>query len=671
VATITGRTVNSTLPPCDTPGVATASPGSPDGLSRAAAEVAWHAVTASIAGTPHVRISKDGGRTYPARHARRLPDDPPDQPCAAPVFDPATGTGRMLAFDLDPGRVGRDVHDGAVHHDHELCADLAAEVERQAAELGQLLERLGARYVADVGPTGGRHVFVVFAAALPWLELRDLVRAIALRFAAVDPAPHASLGGQISPPGSRHKSGGWRVLSMPLEDARAAVECPNGPEVWDGLLAEFAAELQQAEVVNHGGTVVNAATGLGHVDNQSRAEVDDAGVPWIPRRGGRAPLGAELEQVARTGRWDRSHYAGRSEARMAIVGSAVARGWQLADVRAAVASGAWKGLAELYARRSEPGRMERLLPLEWRKCAAGISREKNVRHRHTSDLSTRPPADQSGVAAEYGLIREWLTAILCAAEDPERVKGWGGRAIAVRLVLLALGQAAMVSGSSVIEFGTRNLALHSCLSHRTVARVLRLLAGEDDPLIDLVSPRRMARADRWLLRIPDRYADSVRWRRRRGGRIEAAHPVFLVLGGTSALVYQVLDQAEARGADVARAARLSASATSAALRVLAEQGLAERGPGGWRRGPVALAAVAESIGAAHLQREREARYKLDRESWRARLRAYQGARQLRTSARDGWWSLDDGDEYDEMCRWPVLSDDFVRGPPSAAARESA
>jgi hypothetical protein len=46
-----------------------------------------------------------------------------------------------------------------------------------------------------------------------------------------------------------------------------------------------------------------------------------------------------------------------------------------------------------------------------------------------------------------------MTAILCAAEDPERVRGWGRRAIAVRLVLLALGQAAMVSGSSTIEFG--------------------------------------------------------------------------------------------------------------------------------------------------------------------------------------------------------------------------
>ena len=50
----------------------------------------------------------------------------------------------------------------------------------------------------------------------------------------------------------------------------------------------------------------------------------------------------------------------------------------------------------------------------------------------------------------------------------------------------------------------------------------------------------------------------------------------------------------------AEAARLSASATSAALRVLAGQGLAERGPDGRRRGLAALAGVAESTGAADL-----------------------------------------------------------------------
>ena len=635
----------------------------PDALSRAAAEAAWRLVTPSIAATPHVRVSRDGGRTFPARHARPLSNDPPGQPATVAVYDPGSATGRMLALDLDPSRIriSADVDDRAVQYGHEHRAEPAAEVAAQVASIAGLVTRYGGQVLADVSPSGGRHVYVLFAAALPWRELRDLGRAIALRFPAVDPAPMASLGGQISPPGSRHKSGGWRLLTPPPGDARAAAEHPNGPEVWAALLAEFAAELQQVERAPES-----------HGDDRAVPELDDAGVPWIPHLGGRAPLAAGLDQVARTGRWDRSRYPGRSEARMAVLAAAAARGWQLADVRAAVGSGAWKGLAQLYERRSEPGRMARLLPGEWRKATGFVSGEKNIRHRPTSNSTSRPPTDSDGLSAEYGLIRQWMTAVGCAVEDPERVRRWGGRVIAIRLVLLALGQAAMVSGSSVLEFGCRNLALHAALSHRTVARVLELLRNEPDPLIDLVSRRQAARADRYQLRIPAAYAGSVRWRRRRAGRVDAIHPAFLVLGGVAGLVHQVLDGTETRGAEVARTARLSPPATSAALRVLAEHGLAERGPGGWRRGGAVLDDVAASTGAADLQREREARYKQDRESWRARLAQYQAARHRPASERDGWLSLDDPDEYDfAACRWPVLAADAVRGPPSEDVRDSA
>ena len=611
-----------------------------------------------MAGTPHVRVSRDGGRTYPARHARPLPAEPPGQPCTVPVYDPGTGTGRMLALDLDPARVGRDVHDAAVQDRHERGAGLAGEVRAQAESLAGLVSRCGGQVLADVSPSGGRHLFILFAAPLPWLELRDVARALALRFPAIDPAPMCSLGGQISPPGARHKSGGWRLLSTPLSEAREALERPNGPEVWDGLLTELAAELRLAAPLQPAGDVPDGA------------ELDGGGIPWVPRLGGRAPLGAELEHVARTG----DHRGrGRSEARMAVLTAAAARGWQLADVHAAIASGAWRGLGRLYERPSEPGRMDRLLPAEWRKTIAFVTGEKNLRHRPTSDRTSRPPVPEPALAAEYGLIRQWLTAVPAALEDPERVRRWGGQVIAVRLVLLALGQAAMVSGSSVVEFGCRNLALHSALSHRTVARVLVLLRDEPDPLVDLVSRRQAARADRYQLRIPDAYADSVRWRRRHAGRVESAHPVFLALGGTAALAYQALDSAEARGAEVARAARLSPSAVSAALRILAEHGLAERGRRGWRRGTAVLDDVAEATGAASRHRERAERYRQDRESWRARLRQYASARSALVAPRDGWLGLDDEDEWAAMLlsRWPVLSDDFVRGPPATWSRDSA
>ena len=240
--------------------------------------MAWRSLVPALAATPHIRISKDGGRTYPARHARPLPAEVPDQPCTVPVYDAGSASGRLLALDLDPGR---------------------GDVDRQADELGQLLERLSARYIADVATsTGGRHVLIPLAAAMPWRELRDLARAIAARFSAVDPAPMCSLGGQISPPGARAKRGGWRVLSTPVDIALEAVEHPNGPETWAAFLTEFAAELQQVE---------------DRPTLSISAELDGDGVPWVPRLGGRANLSPELDRVARTGRWDRSRHAGRSD----------------------------------------------------------------------------------------------------------------------------------------------------------------------------------------------------------------------------------------------------------------------------------------------------------------------------------------------------------------------
>ena len=218
MATIHGQRASSLLPSPDTPSSAEAfSARSHADETAQSARSAWRSVTHSIAGTPHIRLSKDGGKSYPARHARPLPAEPPDQPCTVPVYEPASATGRMLALDLDPGRAGRDVNDDAVQHNHELHADLADGVRAQAEALAGLVARCGGQVLADVSPSGGRHVYVLFAAALPWLELRDVTRALALRFPAIDTAPMSSLGGQITPPGSRGKRSGWRLLTMPIE----------------------------------------------------------------------------------------------------------------------------------------------------------------------------------------------------------------------------------------------------------------------------------------------------------------------------------------------------------------------------------------------------------------------------------------------------------------------
>ena len=143
MATLTGgRTGRSTLSPCDTPD---GFHPAPDALSRAGAEAAWRSVTLSIAATPHVRVSRDGGRTFPARHARPLPDDPPGQPATVAVYDPGSATGRMLALDLDPSRIRipAGVDDRAVQDGHEHRAGPAAEVAAQAVSIAGLMARRG------------------------------------------------------------------------------------------------------------------------------------------------------------------------------------------------------------------------------------------------------------------------------------------------------------------------------------------------------------------------------------------------------------------------------------------------------------------------------------------------------------------------------------------------
>ena len=77
---------------------------------------------------------------------------------------------------------------------------------------------------------------------------------------------------------------------------------------------------------------------------------------------------------------------------MAVLGAAVARGWRLAEVRAAIYSGAWRGLAGLYERPSEPARLSRLLPAERRKAIAFAAGEKTYAEGLTSDSRTCPPA---------------------------------------------------------------------------------------------------------------------------------------------------------------------------------------------------------------------------------------------------------------------------------------
>jgi len=137
--------------------------------------------------------------------------------------------------------------------------------------------------------------------------------------------------------------------------------------------------------------------------------------------------------------------------------------------------------------------------------------------------------------------------------------------------------------------------------------------------------------------------------------VDAIHPAFLIVGKAEALVYQALTTTEETGREVARSARLSASAAADALHTLAEHGLAERSPGGWRRGPARLDDVADATGATEIYREREDAYADDRDKWHETIASWLAPKPAPEPGDDPPLPIDDilpqmrlpFDEYDD------------------------
>jgi hypothetical protein len=584
----------------------------PAGRDDAAAAVAiaqlhWR-LAAALSATGQMRVSWDGGRTYPARRERPISPRPPPQPTTIPVYDRERGTGQLLACDFD---VGRARAAGA--------ADPLARVAADAGHLASLVERLGGTSIQDLSPAGGRHLYVLWAIPQPWLELKQLAAGLARRYPSLDTSPMASITGQIRPPGSRYKSvggrsPGWQVLTVSLASALAAAATPCGAPVWNALLAEFAAELAAVTADSY-----PVSAGPPAPVTVSR---DTAGVPWLPRPGGPFPLRPDLLHIAETGSYRQTRYPSGSEARQAILCCAAARGWSLDDVTTAMTRGGWPGLARLYTRyasTSRPGAIRR----DWQKAVTRITRKTSSPISHIKENYSHPPAmgltdrDVRDLSAlnVYQQIRIWENARWLAERDSERRAGWGRAAVSIRLALRALGAAAQMAGSLEVEFGCRDLALIAKVSYRTMADALRAIRADDDPLALCVRRGQGLRADRYRLRIPDAYAEDAAWRRWRSGKVEPVHRVFRVLGGAAALVYEALAADPATTAEIQRFAVLSATAADRALRLLGEHGLAERHRGGWCRGPVMLDEAAAATGADALEGEIRRAYVSQRDSW--------------------------------------------------------
>ncbi|MGQ0632465.1 MAG: hypothetical protein ACT4P1_15710 [Sporichthyaceae bacterium] len=524
----------------------------------------------------------------------------PGQPAAVLLYD-AAGDARCLAADFDVKAGGR------------------ARVDADADAFSALIEACGGRTIADISPTGGRHVYVLWARPIPITELRPVLHALRTLHPSLDIAPMLNpTAGCIRPPGARHRTGGHQTLTTALTGALAAVHAPCGPAVWSALLDRLTPQL----TAHHSPT--GATDPLDDTDEMAEAPAAMNG-----------RLSPRIERIAATGTYDTDRYASPSEARQAVITAAAAAGWTLTDVAARVERGTWPGLAALYA-RYRPQARRQALAADWRKAHAHLDQRKNARNS-TTRASTHtggnsPPHDPSlrpalrpnsrgetEDAADYGWIRAWWNAVI-AIESTSRWADRGG--LSKRLVLRALGAMAQRRASRHLDIGRRGLALACGLDDSTVSEILRALRDEDDPVIELLESNRGEQGDLYTLRIPDAALEAAAWRRWRAGNITAIHPVFRELGAARALVHEHLTSEPAQRRDLIRAACLPPRTVDDALRTLAEHGLAEHTPTGWQQGPANLDHLADTLGITEIVTDLINEYGTERAAWRALLGAH-------------------------------------------------
>lgn len=551
----------------------------------------WAALAPHLAGQPRVRLSRDGGKSYPQKHERDLTGSLPSVPAAVRIFGP-DGTCSAIFLDFDSSIAGIDW----------------VEADVRAAQTW--LHSCGARWIEDYSPNGGRHLYVPLAERVSFSDARDLVEALGNRLRTLDKTPHQNLlHGCMRTPGSPHKRGGHQQLAISLNLAYDIIRRPNSVSVWATMSADLANEIAAVRTMR-----------LEQTFNPVTADAPQA--PQITGRMSRSML-----QLALTGLYDANRYASDSDARQAVLTGAAAAGMELVEVERRLMQGIWPGLASFYARYSSRHRIP-ALKRDWSKAvnylrkSSGSRKEKdNVRISPTSQPHTQPQGVTGKSISpnpdnEHRFVRTWRNALRLKEHEYKDSRN----GLARRMVLRALAEAAHMTASRFIEFGDRSLAVATGLDHTTVGTHLRALRSEKDPLVTLVEQGRGTKGDLYMLTIPEGLkaaAEDLTWRK---GKIHALRPVFRELGLPAAFVYEALEQSPIplSTMEIVRTTKLSRSAVTEALEVLAAWKMVARGLArDWSVvASTSLRDLAEHFGVLEAVAAQLHRYRIERILWK-------------------------------------------------------
>lgn len=525
---------------------------------------------------------------------------PATAPAAVLVYG-TDGCCAALHLDLDVSRGGRDL------------------VDAEHARLTGWLSMLGVRWLDDIAPTGGRHIYLPLAERMPFDQAKELTGALALRFTTLDPMPHASIRtGCITVPGTVHRSGGRRELVTTTSRAIEALTTANDDLAIDALRNELSDEVRawraahqhepiDLDTVDHGGNGVGAMSA------------------------------AMLRLAAGETTWQETTYGSCSQARQAVITSAVRAGLQLPEIAHQMERGGWAGLRSMYARYRVHSRRTSL-SYDVRKAVAFIARHplpdqgkrvsESDREIRAHKSHTHVPTDVTGgrlhPTDEHRFIRSWEAAL--RATEAHRFPGPGG--LAARFVLRALGMAGHQKGSRVVAYGVRSIAVDTAMEFSSAAAVLRRLAEQPDGWISRVTNARGHDADTYELRIPSdlrEAAGRLRWAK---GKTHALRPAFRGLGRTEALVFEAIETGRAEHAhQIPAATGLSAEACRMALATLEAFSLVTVHSAGTLIARTdMLMVVAAQVGALEGFQDQLARYREQRRRWHAHLARFDRTR---------------------------------------------
>lgn len=564
-------------------------------------EAVWRALAPllSAPGRSSVRIyDPDTGRfSGVARLTRSLPTQP-----AATYLYTRTGRTHLLALDFDCSRGDR------------------AAVEADLATAAEWITRCGGVTVSDRSP-GGAHLLCPLAIGTTAgvEEITHLVRLLAARLPTLDKTPNTNADtGCLSAPGTPAKQGGYRQLSGPLSAAVEAFTTRSSPNLLPRLYELLGAVTPRTPACRPAAGApppIPADYCEGDGDDRRLAPA------WVREE----PLDPDITQYAQRGtlptgqrQWDTP-----SEARMAVITAAVARGHSPASIAALIAPGGrWHhGLGASYAQHcTSPAAVGTAMRRDFEKSLTWLCTHV-LEHRRRQHKTKNSQGGKGGTTGPCGPLdlRRWLASALLWADGEYQGKRarWTVHAVLQTLAWNAYTAGEHINGTWIVGVGGRNLSLGTgLLSHDAVFRVLRDLRERPGAPLILSRPHVGVDADHYALTRPAGITASIADAGR--VRIEPIHDAWSVLGHHLRRVYELVAyHGITTRAELYAVVGTSPGAGDEAVTALQIAGLLTRPA----RGTVAAGSVTlDSIAAAHdtdgQRQERITRYRAQRNQWR-------------------------------------------------------